>query len=315
MNVCLVLGGSGKLGSALVNELKTNSKYDEVISHSSEDCNLLFLDNYMKYIKKINPKTIYNCVGMVGGISFNEKFNYELLRMNSSVAINSTFIDKDINYYYISSSCVYPKNCKQPMKESDVFTGPLEETNKGYGYAKLLGMELCNLNPNWRSFIPCNLYSEEDDFIEYSHVLPSLIAKICRANQYDLNTVEIWGDGNARREHLHVKDCARAINIATNETTEKYVNIGCGIDYSILELAEKIKKIVKWNGEFVFNISKPSGMKQKLLNVSLLNNTSWKNYEYIKIDKGIELLIEGFTKQMHRQIERDKHIYRHVHDL
>ena len=303
MSKCLVLGGSGKLGSALVKELQNNSKHTEVISHSSKDCDLTLQENTFNYIRNMNPDVIYNCAGIVGGILFNSKYNPSLLLSNSLMALNVASICNTLSkvYYYISSSCAYPKNCNQPMKEYDLFTGSIEESNKGYGLAKQVGMELCNLNPTWRSFIPCNLYHENDEFSKHGHVLPSLVRKICLANEYGLKIVEIWGDGNARREHLYTSDCARAINIATNETTEKIVNIGSGIDHSIIELAEKIKQKVGWNGRFVFNPSKPIGMARKLLDISILNRTSWKQYNSTHIDNGICLLIEGFHKQSVQQ--------------
>lgn len=291
----LVLGGTGMLGSALVEQLIRTRPQTQVYIHGSHNCDLTNKKDTIDYISSIAPKTIFNCAGSVGGILKNQNNQYNQILVNTSIAFNAleAAISCNVNdYFYISSSCVYPANSKQPMKESMLFDGRPEKTNMGYALAKLVGMEATNFakektGKNYRTFIPCNLYGPKDDFSSNGHVMAALISKICDAKRDNKKTVILWGDGSPRREFLHVYDCAEAIELASKQIDgENYVNIGSGQDLSIWELATKIAQLVGWSGEFVFDTNKPNGMIQKLLDITVLNKLQWA--PKINIDNGIK---------------------------
>ena len=298
----LVLGGSGLLGSAIVRRLEKDNV--EAISFSSKDCDLVNpeKDELIKLFKKIKPDAIYHCAGFVGGIGANLANPYEFLFHNAKMAVNviDAAVACDIyNFFYMSSSCVYPAKCEQPMKEDRIFTAPVEDTNRGYAVAKLLGMEATReakkkTGGNYLSMIPCNLYGSNDDFSERGHVISSIIHKIKEAKAKKKNRITIWGDGTPRREFLHVDDAAEIIVFAAQNISADYINIGCGEDISIYELTQKILKLSdSRNISIDFDFSKPNGMMKKCLDISKIAKFGWK--PRISLDQGISLILKGLA--------------------
>jgi GDP-L-fucose synthase len=306
----LVLGGQGMLGSALVRSL-ANQK-EEVIAHNRLACDLTDSWDTYDYIKQIRPTTIYHAAGLVGGILSNMNNQYDYLFKNVMMAsnvINAASTFSVPNLFYISSSCVYPSTCAQPMKENMIFDGYPEETNRGYALAKLVGMELTKYahaerarQLNYLTMIPCNLYGPGDDFSIGGHVLASLIKKICDAQRLNQKTITIWGSGAAFREFLHVDDCASAITHVVNTLFESkkvapdYINIGSGKEISIMNLALLIREIVGWNGEILCDKSKPMGMMRKLLDIQYLNDVQWSSK--ITLREGIERLAKEYNASL-----------------
>lgn len=297
----LVFGGSGLLGSSIVRRLQKDNV--DVISFSSSDCDLVNLSNPREVERVINcikPDTIYHCAGLVGGIGANIANPYEFLMMNTHMAINviTAVVNCDVeNFYYMSSSCAYPAICDQPMKEEYILTGSVEETNGGYAVAKIVGMEATKAarkktGGNYNSFIPCNLYGENDDFSERGHVISSLITKIREAKTQKNDSIIIWGDGSPRREFLHVDDAADAIVYSSGKINSDYINIGSGYDISILELAKKILKLENAEDLSIkLDLSKPNGMMLKCLDISKITKIGWK--PQISLDEGISRILKS----------------------
>jgi GDP-L-fucose synthase len=176
------------------------------------------------------------------------------------------------------------------MKEKHILTGPVEPTNGGYAMAKLVGMEAARY-AGYVSMIPCNLYGPKDNFSEGGHVLAALVRKVCDAQKDDKSSITVWGDGTARREFLHVDDCADAI-VAATQLDGPYINIGSGEDITIHDLARLIAEVAGWNGDIVFDTSKPNGMMRKLLDTSLLDSIGWK--QKISLTAGISQMISDY---------------------
>ena len=299
----LVLGGSGLLGSAIVRRLQKDD--NEVISFSTKDCDLVYpkkQDELIKIFKKIKPDAIFHSAGLVGGIGANMTNPYEFLVHNAKMAINAidAAVSCDIdNFFYMSSSCEYPAKCVQPMKEEYIFTGSVEDTNRGYAVAKLLGMEATKearkkTGKNYCSMIPCNLYGSNDDFSERGHVISSIINKVKEAQAKKEYSITVWGDGSPRREFLHVDDAADAIVLAAHNIFEDYINIGSGEDISIHDLTIKILELANArNISIDFDSSKPNGMMKKCLDISKIAEFGWK--PKISLDQGISLILKGLA--------------------
>jgi GDP-L-fucose synthase len=282
----LILGATGMLGSAMMRRLPGS------IGLSSKDCNLLN-QKQVHEIFDLDFDVIYHCAGLVGGIMDNMNNQYYFLMDNAKMALNVIDMARTCGVekvYYISSSCVYPNACEQPMKEKHILTGPLEPTNGGYAMAKLLGMEAAKY-AGYMSMIPCNLYGPNDNFSESGHVLASLVRKVCDAQKNGKSSITVWGNGTARREFLHVDDCADAI-VAATQLDVPYINVGSGEDISIHDLARLIIDIVRWDGDIVFDTSKPNGMMRKLLDTSLLDSIGWK--QKISLESGISQMITDY---------------------
>ena len=282
----LILGATGMLGSALMRRLPGS------IGLSSKDCNLLNL-RQVHEIFDFDFTEIYHCAGLVGGIMANMNNQYDFLMDNAKMALNVIDMARTCgveNVYYISSSCVYPNVCEQPMREEYILTGPVEPTNGGYAMAKLLGMEAAKY-AGYMSMIPCNLYGPNDNFSEGGHVLAALVRKVCDAQKSGNASITVWGDGSARREFLHVDDCADAI-VAATEFDSPYVNVGSGKDIAIHDLVKLVADVAGWDGNILFDTTKPNGMMRKLLDTSLLDSIGWK--QKISLETGISQMISDY---------------------
>jgi GDP-L-fucose synthase len=337
-----VAGHRGLVGSAIIKNL--NSKgYFNIVTKTHKKLDLTDQLAVQDFFKNQQPEYVFLAAAKVGGIEANNTYRgafiYENMMIQNNV-IHQSYVHGAKKLMFLGSTCIYPKDCPQPMKEESLLTNPLEYTNEPYAIAKIAGIKMCesyNLQygTNFISVMPTNLYGPNDNFdLETSHVLPALIRKIHLANLLseskfdsvvsDLNvdnieeaktylsrfgvsagSVEIWGTGTPRREFLWSEDMADACvflmqnrNFSdTHSATEKeirntHINIGTGIDVSIKELAETVKKTIDFKGELVFNADKPDGTLRKLTDVSKLHSLGWKHK--INLEKGINKLYNWY---------------------
>jgi GDP-L-fucose synthase len=291
----IVFGGTGMLGRALTERLKQDGP---VLSIGSGYCDMTQLDQ-IEFVIDEQPDRVFHCAGLVGGIKKNMENPLSFLIKNTQMGIN--LIDactrhRVKHFYNISSSCVYPRECQQPMREEMLGTGPLEPTNLGYALAKMHVIEAVRMARamgfDYKSMMPCNLYGPGDTFGEGGHVLASLVKKLCDAKHNQLDEVVIWGTGVPRREFLHTTDAADAI-VAATAIDAAEINIGSGVDIEIFALAARIANIVGWKGTYKFDTTKPGGMPRKLLDTRLLNDIQWK--QKISLDEGIEHLVKEYN--------------------
>ena len=298
----LVAGATGLAGSAIVRELTRIGR--SVIGISSKDVDLLDRNATFNYLNKLKPNAVIDAAAKVGGISANNNYPVEFLSEN--IRIQTNLIDaahsaKVEEFVFLASSCVYPKNCPQPIKEEYVLTGALESTNSAYAIAKLAGIELIKayrkeFGHRWISVMPTNLYGLNDNFdLESSHVFPALIRKFIEAKKSNANEVNLWGTGKPRREFLHVDDLAKAIIVCLdNYDADQQINIGTGIDLTVAELAEKIAKSTGFSGSINWDVAKEDGTPQKVLDIQKITNLGWK--PTINLDQGIKLTVEWYLE-------------------
>ena len=287
----LITGGSGMVGKNLVNFFNVNTNH-ELFYPTSLDLNLLDTIAVEHYIKLKKPEAIIHCAGLVGGIQANIKQPYSFLSQNLIMGANvikaaiSNNVDKLIN---LGSSCMYPKDLDRELKEEDILTGLLEPTNEGYAIAKIAVAKLCEYAKkefqfNYKTIIPCNLYGMWDKFDpKNSHMIPAVIRKLHLAKISEVNA-EIWGDGTSRREFMYAEDLADFINFSLDkyDSLDDYTNVGLGKDYSILEYYKEISSIVGYKGDFVFDLTKPSGMKRKQCSIKKQEKMGWSPSHTLK---------------------------------
>jgi GDP-L-fucose synthase len=298
----LVAGGSGLVGSAIVRAYEKNN--EDVIGISSKDVNLLDRDKTFKFVKDIKPSVIIDAAAKVGGIGGNNNYPVEFLSENLRIqsnlmdAAHSTGVEKLL---FLGSSCIYPRNCAQPIKEEYILTGELEETNSAYAVAKIAGIELIKsyrkeYGYTWISAMPTNLYGPKDDFdLETSHVIPALIRKILDAKTNNLHEVVLWGTGSPIREFLHVDDLARAVLVCLEKYNDsQHINIGSGIEISIKNLALKISNQIGYDGEIIWDTNRPDGTPRKVLDVTKISKLGWK--PNISLDQGIRSTIDWYLE-------------------
>jgi GDP-L-fucose synthase len=298
----LVAGATGLAGSAIVRELTRIGR--SVVGISSKDVDLLDRNATFNYLDKLKPNAVIDAAAKVGGISANNNYPVEFLSEN--IRIQTNLIDaahsaKVEKFLFLASSCVYPKNCPQPIKEEYVLTGALESTNSAYAIAKLAGIELIKayrkeFGHRWISVMPTNLYGPNDNFdLESSHVFPALIRKFIEAKKFNANIVNLWGTGKPRREFLHVDDLAKAIIVCLDSyDSDQQINIGTGIDLTVAELAEKIAKSTGFSGSINWDVAKEDGTPQKVLDIEKITNLGWK--PTINLDQGIKLTVEWYLE-------------------
>ncbi len=298
----LVAGGTGLVGSAIVRELKRVNK--DVVGISSKDVDLLDRDKTFAYIKKINPTVIIDAAAKVGGIGGNNSFPVEFLTQNLQIQSNlmdAAHAAKTEKFVFLGSSCIYPRNCPQPIKEDYLLTGELEQTNSAYAIAKIAGIELIKsyrkeYGYKWISVMPTNLYGPNDNFdLETSHVLPALVRKFIEAKQNNKGEVTVWGSGTPLREFLHTDDLAKAVLLCMEKYDDaQQINVGSGVEISILDLAHKIAEKVGFEGSIVMDLSKPDGTPRKVLDITKVSNLGWK--PTISLDQGIASTVEWYLE-------------------
>ncbi len=306
MQKILITGSHGMVGRNIV-EFEKSKNYI-LFTPSSSELNLLDRKAVDDYLKIYTPDIIIHCAGIVGGIQANIANPVKFLVDNTQMGLNiimsahETGIRKFIN---MSSSCMYPRDAKNPLSEELILKGELEPTNEGYAIAKVTSTRLCeyihreNSKCQYKTIIPCNLYGRHDKFDpKHSHMLPAVIKKIHEAKLNNQTFVDIWGDGEARREFMYAEDLADFVYYAIEnfESMPQNINVGLGHDYTINEYYKAIAEVVSFEGDFVHDLSKPVGMKQKLIDDSKLQNFGWK-YK-ISLKDGIEKTYEYYLEEV-----------------
>lgn len=280
-----IAGHRGMVGSAITEKFEKEG-YKNLILKTRAELDLFDQSAVKKFFQKEKPEYVILSAAKVGGIKANMSlpadFLYENLQIQNNV-IWTAFENNVKKLLFLGSSCIYPRECSQPMKEEYFMTGPVEPTNEGYAIAKIAGMKLCEkiyqqYQKIFISCMPTNIYGENDNFdLESAHVIPALVRRMHVAKVNKDKSMEIWGRGQARREFLYVGDLADAVFwLMENYEDNEFLNIGVGEDVSIKELAFLIKEVVGYKGKLVFDASKPEGMPRKLLDVKRLFSLGWR---------------------------------------
>jgi GDP-L-fucose synthase len=304
MDRVFISGHRGMVGSALVRAFCEKSSEYELIFADRDELDLLDQSSVRQFIEQEKPNVIINAAAKVGGIHANDTypadFIYQNLLINTNL-IHSAWENRVSRFLNLGSSCIYPRASKQPIKENSLLTGPLEKTNEAYALAKIAGLEMCRHYRNqygvlFHSAMPTNLYGPGDNYHgDNSHVLPALIRRFHEARESDADDVMIWGSGKPRRELMHVDDLANGVLfLLDQEQPPDWVNLGTGIDHSILEIAELVKEITAFEGKIVHNLNKPDGMPVKRLDVSLVKSLGWS--AKIPLEEGIKSVYEDFLQ-------------------
>jgi len=280
-----IAGHRGMVGSAITSRLKQEG-YRNLITRTRQELDATNQRQVEEFFNQEKPEYVFLAAAKVGGILANSKYPAEFIYEN--LAIQTNIIHQAYRHgvkklLFLGSSCIYPRNAPQPMKEEYLLTGELEPTNEAYAVAKIAGIKMCQAynrqyKANFISVMPTNLYGPGDNFdLETAHVLAALIRKFHEARVEGKPCVEVWGSGEPRREFLYVEDLADAcLFLMQNYNCSEIINIGTGKDMTILELAEKTKEIAGYEGEIKLDRSKPDGVPQKMLDVSKLTNLGWK---------------------------------------
>jgi len=292
----LILGSNGLVGSSLKNTLSKNTKITELICSTRKDTNLFDFKETKKLIEKSSPDVLVNAAAKVGGIYANNSKRTEFILENLKINVNILEASIPFSNMFIinlGSSCIYPLDAQNPIKESSIMTGKLEPTNSPYAMAKLTAIEIGNsLSDQYGhkvlNLMPTNLYGPNDRFTDKdSHVIPGLILRMHNAMKEDLKEFKIWGTGKPMREFLFIDDLASAVEfLILNKPNNSLLNVGSGMEISIYELAKKIKKIIGFQGELIFDSSMPDGNPRKLLDSSEINKMGWS--PKVDIDNGLE---------------------------
>lgn len=296
-----VAGHRGMVGSAIVRKLHSLG-YNNLITKTSAELDLKNQSAVQAFFEKEQPEYVFLAAAKVGGIvannTYRADFLYENLEIQNNV-IHQAYLNGVKKLMFLGSSCIYPKLAPQPLKESYLLSGFLEPTNEPYAIAKIAGIKMCEAyraqyNCNFISVMPTNLYGPNDNYsLENSHVLPAMIRKFHEAKVQNKPYMELWGTGSPMREFLHADDLADAcLYLMENYNDSELVNIGTGEDVTIKSLAEKVKKIVGFEGEIRWDSSKPDGTPRKLMDVSKLHGLGWKHK--IALDTGIEMAYQDF---------------------
>lgn len=282
-------GGSGMVGQNL--RAHAFAQDCEVLAPNSQELDLTDQQAVLDYIKNSRPEMVIHAAGQVGGIQANMADPVGFLVNNSLMGlhvINSAYQAGVKHCVNLASSCMYPRSAPNPLKEEQILTGELEPTNEGYALAKITATRLCQYinrmhdDIHYVTLIPCNLYGRHDKFDpEHSHMIPAVIRKIHEALEQSAETVEIWGDGEARREFMYVEDLADCVfeviaQLKAGKLVPDLMNVGLGTDYSINEYYQVIADIVGYKGRFEHDLSKPVGMRQKLIDSSRVNALGWQ---------------------------------------
>ncbi|MBK2110246.1 GDP-L-fucose synthase [Francisella tularensis] len=312
MKKIFVAGHNGMVGSAIT-RLLSKDKTIQVITRNRKDLDLLKQNQVYDFFQREKIDEIYLAAAKVGGIHANNQypadFIYENLIIEANI-IHSAHMASIQKLLFLGSSCIYPKLAKQPISEEALLTGTLEPTNEPYAIAKIAGIKLCEsynrqYARDYRSVMPTNLYGINDNFnLQNAHVVPALIRKFHDAKQNGRQQVQVWGSGKPKREFLYVDDMASACVHVMSIDRDVYakftdpmcshINIGTGIDCSIKELAELISKVVGFNGDIIFDKTKPDGTPRKLLDVSKINKLGWQ--ASISLEQGLRITYDWYLQ-------------------
>ena len=295
-----VAGHRGMVGSAIVRKLNAEG-FNNIVVRTSSELDLRDQQAVNIFFEAEKPNIVVLAAAKVGGIHANNVYRAEFLYDNLMIEANiihAAYQSKVEKLLFLGSSCIYPKIANQPLKEECLLTGELEPTNEPYAIAKIAGIKLCEsyrdqYGCNFIAAMPTNLYGPNDNYdLNNSHVLPALLRKFHIAKQKGNSEVEIWGTGSPKREFLHVEDLASACFFLLQNYNEKeIVNIGCGEEISIKDLALMIKKLVGFDGELMFDTSKPDGTPRKLLSMDKLHGLGWRHQ--IELEDGIKKVYQN----------------------
>lgn len=299
----LVTGHRGMVGSAVCRRLSNTDC--EILTAPRENLDLTDERATDQFIQANRPDVVIFASAKVGGILANDTYPVEFLTENLTMAVNtigSSFRHGVSRFLFLGSTCIYPRDCMQPIEESSLLSGPLEPTNEAYALAKIAGLKLCQYyrrqhGVTYHSAMPTNLYGPGDNYHpEHSHVLPALIRRFHHAKQTGQRSVQLWGTGTPRREFLHVDDLADAIaHLLSLESPPDWVNVGTGTDLTILELAERVANVVGYQGEIQTDPSRPDGTPVKCTDVRLLHDSGWRHR--IDLDEGLRDTYAAFCQE------------------
>tara|TARA_B100000902_G_scaffold217036_1_gene206293 strand:+ start:16 stop:972 length:957 start_codon:yes stop_codon:yes gene_type:complete len=306
-----VAGHNGLVGSAIIRILKKKG-FKKIITASKKKLDLRDQKKVFLFLKKVKPKFIINAAASVGGIAANNKFRADFIYNNVSIQTNlihSAFKNKIKNLIFLGSSCVYPRNCRQPIKEKYLLTGTLEKTNEPYAIAKIAGIKMCESynfqhNTNYLCLMPCNAFGPNDNYdLQTSHFFPALIRRLIEAKNKKKKSITLWGTGKVKRELMYVDNVAEAcIYFMNKKMRHALVNIGSEEEKTINEYAKLIVKKIGSNTRIKFDNNKEmSGTPRKILDCSLAKSYGWR--KKITLDEGLELTLKDFlnkkTKKIH----------------
>ena len=301
-----VSGHGGMVGSAILRALASSGKEWQVVTKSRTELDLCNQGAVDDFIRNERPEFIVNAAGKVGGIHANNTYPAEFIRENLLInanLIHSAWKHGVARFLNLGSSCIYPRDAEQPLREECLLSGPLEPTNSAYALAKIAGLEMCRhyraqYGVLFHSAMPTNLYGPGDNYHpDNSHVLPALIRRFHEAKEKNLAEVCIWGTGKPRRELLHADDLAEGLlHLLEVEDPPDWVNLGSGEDQTILELAKLVKDVVGYTGEITHDLNKPDGTPIKRMDVSVMASLGWK--AGISIRDGITMTYADFRERL-----------------
>lgn len=298
----LITGANGMVGRNIAEN--TDMSHFNLLTPSRQELNLLDRSSVDSYMQSHKPDFIIHCAGIVGGIQANIAHPVQFLVDNTQMGINIIMAAKDAGitkFINMSSSCMYPRHAPNPLSEELILQGELEPTNEGYAIAKITSTRLCeyihreNSSYQYKTIIPCNLYGKYDKFDpKHSHMIPAVIKKIADAVQEGKNEIDIWGDGKARREFMYAEDLADFVFYAINnfDRMPQNINVGLGHDYTINEYYKTIAKVIGFTGNIVHDLSKPIGMKQKLIDDTQLKTFGW--HHKTSLEDGIKKTLDYY---------------------
>ena len=298
-----VAGHNGLVGSAIVRKLQKKG-FENLIVRTREELDLCDQKAVSFFFEQEKPEYVFLAAAKVGGIIANQTYPADFIYSNLQIQNNilhNPYLFKVKKLLFLGSSCIYPRDCPQPIKEEYLLSGPLEPTNTAYAIAKIAGIIGCQsynkqYGTNYISVMPTNLYGQNDNFdLVNSHVLPAMIRKFHEAKESNSKEVILWGRGKVKREFLHVDDLADACVFLMNKYSEtSIINIGTGKDVSIKELAELVKKTTKFEGKIVWDKTKPDGTPRKWLSVKKLHDLGWKHK--VELESGLKMTYDWFKK-------------------
>jgi len=298
-----VTGHKGLVGSAIVRKLKILG-FKEIITVNKSEVDLRNQKKVFDFLKKNKIEAVINAAALVGGILANSKYKANFIYDNLSIQnniIHGSYISNIKDLIFLGSSCIYPRICKQPIREKYLLTGELEKTNEPYAIAKIAGIKMCEsynfqYGTNFKCLMPCNIYGPNDNYdLETSHFFPALIKKIYLAKKNKNNKIYVWGTGSPMRELMHVDDLAEAcVYFLNKKTKETLINVGSGDERSINQYVRFLKKKMNYDGTILFDKSKPNGTPRKVVDSSIAKKYGWKSK--ISLTKGFKNTLENFIK-------------------
>ena len=304
-SLIFVSGHNGLVGSSVVRRLKFHGYYN-IIFRTRKQLDLKDQSKVFNFFKKNKIDAVINAAGKVGGIHANNKYRADFIYDNITIQnniIHACYENRIKNLIFLGSSCIYPRDAKQPIKEKYLLTGQLEKTNEPYAIAKIAGIKMCEsynfqYKTNYKCLMPCNLYGPNDNYnLENSHFLPALISKIYSAKIKKKKYFELWGTGKPKRELMYVDDLADAcIFFLNKKTKETLINVGSGIEMKIIDYAKQIIKILKADLQIKFDSSKPDGTPRKIVDTKIAKKYGWKSK--ISFEKGLKLTYQDFQESI-----------------